>query len=61
VIVVTDDPHRGCAKYRARFGDDAFRFIRSPDGQALHLRGIHARVLVPGTVRCGDVACKVSG
>ena len=36
VIVVTDDPHRGCAKYRRHFGDDAFRFVRSPAGQQLH-------------------------
>jgi MOSC domain-containing protein YiiM len=54
VIEVTEPPHTGCAKFSARFGSDALRFVNSPEGRALRLRGVHARVVVPGTVRRGD-------
>jgi endonuclease/exonuclease/phosphatase family metal-dependent hydrolase len=54
VIEVTDIPHRGCAKFRARFGADALRFVNSPTGRELRLRGLNARVVVAGTVRRGD-------
>jgi MOSC domain-containing protein YiiM len=54
VIEVTDEPHTGCAKFSARFGSDALRFINSPEGRALHLRGINALVVDAGTVRTGD-------
>jgi hypothetical protein len=54
VIEVTEPPHTGCAKFSARFGSDALRFVNSPDGRALRLRGLNARVVRPGTVRRGD-------
>jgi hypothetical protein len=54
VIEVTEAPHTGCAKFSARFGGDALRFVNSPPGRALNLRGINARVVVPGTIRVGD-------
>jgi MOSC domain-containing protein YiiM len=54
VLEVTSDPHTGCAKFSARFGSDALRFVNSPDGRALRLRGLNARVVEPGTVRPGD-------
>ena len=54
VIQVTDQPHTGCAKFRERFGPDAVRWLNSPDGRALNLRGINAKVVVPGRVRVGD-------
>ena len=53
VIEVTAEPHTGCAKFSARFGSDALRFINSPIGRSLHLRGINAKVVEPGTVRTG--------
>jgi len=59
VIAVTDQPHTGCHKFSARFGVDALRFVNSPIGRELRLRGICARVVVPGTVRVGDVIRKV--
>jgi hypothetical protein len=58
VIEVTDQPHLGCAKFAARFGNDAWRFVNSRAGRALRLRGLNARVVVAGTVRPGDVIRK---
>jgi MOSC domain-containing protein YiiM len=54
VIEVTAEPHRGCKKFAARFGLDALRFVNSPVGYAMHLRGINARVVQAGVVRAGD-------
>lgn len=54
VIEVTDQPHRGCAKFTRRFGLDAMRFVNSPAGRMLNLRGINARVVVGGPIRTGD-------
>jgi MOSC domain-containing protein YiiM len=59
VIEITEAPHNGCAKFRRRFGEDALRFVNSPVGQALRLRGANARVVVPGTVRRGDAVKKL--
>jgi hypothetical protein len=54
VIEVTPEPHRGCAKFSARFGLDALRAVNSAEGRALRLRGLNARVVVEGVVRPGD-------
>jgi hypothetical protein len=54
VIEVSAEPHTGCRKYRDRFGLDALRFISSPVGRELNLRGINAHVVTGGTVRVGD-------
>ena len=59
VIEVTNQPHTGCGKFTARFGSDASRWVNSPAGRELHLRGINARVVQPGTVRRGDAIRKV--
>jgi hypothetical protein len=59
VIAATDDPHTGCAKFSARFGSDALRFINSPQGRALQLRGINARIVTGGRVRQGDAIRKL--
>jgi len=59
VIIVTDQPHTGCAKFTQRFGLDAHQWINSPDGKLLNLRGINARVVRPGTVRTGDEIVKI--
>jgi hypothetical protein len=44
----------GCKLFRERYGDDAQRFVNSPAGCALQLRGINAWVVKGGTVRVGD-------
>ena len=54
VIEVTNQPHTGCEKFVSRFGLDAMKFVNSPIGRELHLRGINARVVKPGTIRAGD-------
>jgi hypothetical protein len=59
VIEVTDLPHTGCQKFVARFGLDAMRFVNSPAGKRLRLRGLNARVVRPGVIRVGDVVRKV--
>ena len=59
VLEVTDEPHTGCKKFTARFGLDAMVFVNSPEGRALNLRGINARVVEAGTVRVGDAVTKL--
>jgi len=54
VIEVTAKPHNGCAKFVRRFGRDAERFVNSPEGKQLRLRGFNARVVTAGVVRPGD-------
>jgi hypothetical protein len=53
-IEVSAEPHTGCAKFTARFGSAAIRFVNSPSGRAMRLRGLNARVVEPGVVRPGD-------
>ena len=60
VIEVTDQPHTGCKKFVARYGLDAMKFVNSPVGEQLHLRGINAKVVQPGVIRVGDVAKRLS-
>jgi MOSC domain-containing protein YiiM len=60
VIEVTGKPHLGCAKFLARFGRDALKFVNSRTGRQLRLRGLNARIVVPGTIRPGDVIRKVA-
>lgn len=54
LVEVTDQPHTGCARFTQRFGLDAMRFVNSEAGRRLNLRGINARVVVPGTITVGD-------
>lgn len=59
VIEVTSQPHIGCGKFVERFGLDAMKFMNSPVGRELSLRGINARVVQAGTIRRGDIARKL--
>lgn len=59
VIEVTPQPHTGCKKFVERFGADALKLANSPLGKQLHLRGINAKVVQPGTIRAGDIARKL--
>ena len=60
VLRISDAPHLGCAKFVERFGAEAMRFVNSRLGRQLRLRGMNARVVVPGIVRPGDLATKAS-
>ena len=59
VVEVTEQPHLGCAKFAARFGEDAWRFVNSRVGRALRLRGLNARIVVSGTIRAGEAVTKI--
>jgi MOSC domain len=58
VLEVTDLPHTGCSQFSARFGADALRWISTPAGRAMRMRGMYVRVLAGGTVGVGDVVRK---
>ncbi|RMF37986.1 MAG: MOSC domain-containing protein [Alphaproteobacteria bacterium] len=53
-IEITAEPHLGCRHFSARFGRPALRFVNSPQGRAMRLRGVYARVVRDGTVSVGD-------
>ena len=59
ILEVSSTPHTGCAKFSARFGVEALKFVNSPEGKRLHLRGINAQVVQAGTIRVGDVVRKI--
>jgi len=59
VIEVSEEPHLGCAKFAARFGEEALRFVNSRTGRGLRLRGLNARIITSGTVRPGDRISKL--
>ena len=58
VIEITAQPHTGCAKFTRRFGHDARRVANGDVGSQLRLRGINAKVVVPGTITAGDAITK---
>jgi MOSC domain-containing protein YiiM len=59
LIEVSHQPHTGCGNFVKRFGVDAMKFVNSPLGQRLNLRGINARVVRGGAIRVGDAVRKV--
>ena len=59
LLEVTEQPHTGCGKFVERFGVDAMKFVNSPVGRELCLRGINAHVMRNGVVRVGDRARKL--
>ncbi len=59
VIAVTAQPHTGCKKFMARFGEEALKFISSPIGKQLKMRGVNAKVVQPGVIRAGEVVRKL--
>ena len=54
ILEVSSHPHTGCVKFNARFGPDALKFVNSPTGKQLKLRGINTRVVQNGVIRVGD-------
>lgn len=60
VVEVSAVPHTGCKLFAKRYGTDAVKFVNSPLGKQLRLRGLNAKVIRAGTVRAGDIVRKVS-
>ena len=54
VVEITAEPHTGCAKFAARFGGAAHRFVNVKTHRHLRLRGVNARVVEAGAVAVGD-------
>ena len=61
VVEITAQPHTGCQKFAARFGQEALIFVNSPIRRDLQLRGVNARVILPGKIQIGDVVKKSKG
>ncbi len=59
ILEVSPDPHTGCQKFSARFGVEALKFVNSPEGKRLHLRGINTRVVQGGVIHVGDKVQKI--
>ncbi|HEY2599149.1 MAG TPA: MOSC domain-containing protein [Candidatus Dormibacteraeota bacterium] len=59
VIEFSEAPHTGCAKFSARYGNEAQVFVNSRAGRELRLRGANCQVVVAGMVRQGDVIRKL--
>ena len=59
LIEITAKPHRGCAKFSARFGVDAMRLVNSDIGVRLNLRGRNARVIRAGLIVTGAAVTRV--
>ena len=57
MIEVAAKPHNGCAKFGARFGVDAARWVNQAREQ--RRRGLCAMVVGAGTVATGDEICVV--
>jgi hypothetical protein len=60
-FVVTETPHNGCGKFATRFGADALRWVNSPEGKRLHLRGIYITCVRAGRIRPGDQIKRIQG
>ncbi len=59
IIEITPIPHNGCKKFTERFGMDAVKFVNSPLGKKMHLRGVNAKVIQPGRIKTGDRVQKI--
>ena len=58
ILEITDPPHTGCGQFAERYGKAALKFVNSPIGKQLHLRGIYAKVIQDGLIRTGDTVTK---
>lgn len=59
VLEITAEPHRGCSKFKQRFGADALAFVNSKQGDTHRLRGVYAKIVKAGEVSVGDVIHKL--
>lgn len=59
VVEVTSQPHTGCRKFAARYGQDAVKFVNSEEGKKLRMRGLNARIVQGGVIHVGDKLIKL--
>lgn len=53
ILEMTPKPHDGCRKFKARFGDDAYRFVQAVATRRRNLRGVYWRVIEAGEAAVG--------
>jgi len=54
LVEMTPFPHNGCAKFNARFGNDALRLVQRKETRDQNHRGVYWRVIEPGEIALGD-------
>ena len=54
LLEVSPEPHDGCLKFKARFGQDALRLVSRKQGRGRNLRGIYLTVVEDGELAAGD-------
>jgi hypothetical protein len=59
ILEISAKPHTGCAKFTQRFGLEAMRWVNSPEGKALRLRGVNCKVIAGGPIALGDTITKL--
>lgn len=59
LLEVTDKPHLGCMKFKARFGGDALSWVNDKATRPRRLRGLHTRVIEGGVVSVGDAIRRI--
>jgi MOSC domain-containing protein YiiM len=55
LIEITAEPHTGCRRFSARFGQGALRWVNWRAHRERRLRGVNCRVIEPGAVAVGDL------
>lgn len=59
ILEISSKPHTGCAKFSARYGPDALRFVNTGRGKEGRFRGANAFVVESGTINVGDRVRKI--
>lgn len=54
LVEMTAFPHDGCAKFNARFGNDALRLVQRKQTRHHNYRGVYWKVIEPGEIAVGD-------
>ncbi|MEM9715092.1 MAG: hypothetical protein AAF826_01110 [Pseudomonadota bacterium] len=58
ILRVSNIWNDACVKFKARYGEDAYWFVRKPEHKHLRLRGLLCAVEKDGIIRVGDVIRK---
>ncbi len=59
VLRVSDKFNTACAKWKARYGEDALRWVVMGPNRQYRLRGVLCEVIEDGWVQAGDLIRKV--